>query len=56
MFDTDDKGERSRKAYREGAEASKSSGFWGHFWHTTPKSSSDRRVRARSLHPDLLNW
>jgi hypothetical protein len=33
MFDTNDKGERSRKAYREGAEASKSSGFWGHFWH-----------------------
>jgi len=33
MFNTDDKGQRSRKAYREGAEASKSSGFWGHVFH-----------------------
>ena len=30
---SDTKGERSKKAYKEGAEASKSSGFWGHFWH-----------------------
>jgi hypothetical protein len=30
---SDTKGERSKKAYKEGAEASKSSGFWGHVFH-----------------------